>query len=203
MIKRLSWISHNTTVALCVIFCSMYFGAFIEAQAGIEKASREQAAFVEAEISCLGNIAFREARNQLRGPRRLLMMVVIARRDDPLNRWPKTICGNAVNGEISQVFKEIKLNARDVASLRENDEIAREVYVEAWKEQLLPAGWECVRFWRLSDAEIAKLSEKQRGQLGIVDGKGLKFFDRLQPVQTHGSLTFFGNPKKCGPLPTT
>ncbi len=202
MRKELDWLSHQVTTGLCAIFCGLYFGAFVEAQASVDQRLLEKAQFVEAEINCLGSIAFHEARNQLRGTRRLLMMVMIARRDDPQDRWPKTVCKNAVNGEISQVSKEIPLNSLEAAALRDNFALAREVYAEAWKEQLLPRGWECVRFFRLSDAEIAKLPEKQLRKLGIVSGKGMKFFEGLVPVQTHGSITFYKHPTRCAPLPT-
>lgn len=203
MRKRLDWLSHHITLGVCAICCGLYFGAFVEAHAAAEKRLLEKAHFVEAEINCLGSIAFHEARNQRRGSRRLLMMVMIARRDDPQGRWPKTICGNAVNGEISQVSKEIPLNSLEAAALRDNFALAREVYAEAWKEQLLPRGWECVRFFRLSDAELAKLSETQLRKLGIVSGKGMRFFEGLVPVQTHGSITFYKHPTACTPLPTT
>jgi hypothetical protein len=163
--------------------------------------------FAAREIDCLGNIVFREMGNQSVGVRRLAAIVTIARRDDPDPQWPKTICGiMKQRGQISQVDRLIHLDRGGLLALLQDREIAAEVYEGAWKTQKLPHGWECVRYWRISDGALAKLNEKKFAQLGI-DKKlnGLSFFDKLVAVKTPpGSVTFFRDPNRCmRKLPTT
>ena len=184
--------------------------ASLPAETVIEPASRTEirdTTFVEREIGCLANILFREARSESVGIRRLTAIVTIARRDDPDPQWPKTICGiMSQRGQISQVNKTIDLDPNGLRVLAQDREIAAEVYDGAWKTQKLPRGWECVRYWRISDDVLATLDKKHFEQLGIKkDFKGLSFFDKLVPVKTPpGKVTFYRDPKRCGKaLPTT
>jgi hypothetical protein len=168
---------------------------------------RSNNAFEAQEIACLGEIIFREARSESVGIQRLMAMTVIARRDDPDPQWPKTICGILRQpGAISHADRQLDIGPRGVAVLSRALSLAEEVYESAWKTQLLPHGWECVRYWRLSDERLASLKAAHRKQLGISEERrGLNFFDKLEPVPTPpGTITFFRDPNRCGKrLPTT
>jgi len=148
--------------------------------------SRGDTAFKAKEVECLANIIFREARDQSVGIRRLTAIVTIARRDDTDPQWPKTICGIMVQkGQISGVDQELVLNPDALRTLDQSHRIAEEVYEGAWKTQLLPHGWECVRYWRISDEKLAAMKTKHLRQLGIdKQFKGLGFFDKLEAVPT-------------------
>jgi hypothetical protein len=168
---------------------------------------KQGSAFEAQEIACLGEIIFREARSETVGIQRLMAMTVIARRDDTDPQWPKTICGILRQpGAISHADRQLDIGPRGVAVLSRALSLAEEVYESAWKTQLMPHGWECVRYWRLSDERLASLKAAHRKQLGISnERKGLNFFDKLEPVPTPpGTITFFRDPNRCGKkLPTT
>jgi hypothetical protein len=182
---------------------SLWLAASLEAEAKGVNVAKIDALHDEREIVCLANIIHREARGELRGHRRSIGMVIVARRDDPSRQWPSSICEMAVNtGEFSGMMEPIAVNAAEMASWTENLTLAREVYDEAWKEQLLPRGWECVRFYKVSDARIARLTPKAQKQLRI-GTKGVGFFKKLEAVETRGSHTFYRDPKRCSPMPTT
>lgn len=172
-----------------------------------EGLGKTNAQFEAKEIECLAEIVFREARSESIGVQRLIAMTVIARRDDPDRQWPKTICGIlGQRGAISQADRQLDLNARGVATLSRTLALAEDVYDSAWKTQFLPGGWECVRYWRVSDKQLASLKAKHLKQLGISQARtGLNFFDKLEPVPSPpGTITFFYDPNRCvKPLPTT
>ena len=161
----------------------------------------------ETEIGCLGNILFREANTESVGIRRLIAMVVIARRDGGDPQWPRTICGiMRQSGAISNVDRVIHIGPRGLRALEFNMQLAADVYEGAWKTQLLPRGWECVRYWRISDEALAKSNAKRFAQLGITkEMKGLSFFDKLREVKSpNGDTAFFRDPNRCNKkLPTT
>lgn len=158
--------------------------------------------FVENEIDCLGKAIFNEARGENAGVKRWIGIVVIARRDDPSRKWPNTVCGNAFQkNAFSGIEKLLAVgNDRVWSDVRG---VAEEVYHAAWKQQLLPRGWGCVRYFKVSDERLAKLGPKQLKQLGITSGSGLEFFKKLRHVDTRGSVSFYENPRDCSPLPTT
>jgi len=158
-------------------------------------------------VDCLAEIVFREARSESVGIQRLTAITVIARRDDKDPQWPKTICGILRQpNQISQSDRPLNLGPRGLANLSLIRQLAEEVYEGAWKTQLLPRGWECVRYWRVSDVHLAKMNSKKFKQLGISKSlKGLSFFDKLEEVKTPpGTVTFFRDPNRCVTrLPTT
>lgn len=172
-----------------------------------DRPASAESTFKSREVRCLSEIIYREARSETVGIRQLMAMVVLARRDDPDSQWPKTICGIlAQPNQISQSDQVIRVSQRDMPSLASTFDIAADIYDRAWQTQLLPQGWECVRYWKISDVKLAKLSEKNFEQLGISkERKGLGFFNKLEPVETPpGSITFYRDPNRCGKkLPTT
>lgn len=163
--------------------------------------------FAAKEIDCLANIVFREARNQSIGIQRLTAIVTIARRDDSDRQWPKTICEIMVQPrQISGVLDVIDISIPEFLQFGLIRDMAEEVYEGAWKTQLLPRGWECVRYWRASDEALRDASAKDLHQLGITEArKGLDFFLRLTAVPTpEGGVTFFKDDRRCvTKLPTT
>lgn len=168
---------------------------------------KTDADFAIREIDCLTNIIYREARGESAGIRRLTAIVTIARRDDIDPQWPRTICKiMAQSRQISGIERKISVNPVELRQLAENREIAADVYDNAWTTQLLPRGWECVRYWKVSDEVLARMSEVKFKQLGIGKQlKGLTFFSKLAPVPSPpGKITFYRDPKRCmKALPTT
>lgn len=179
----------------------------LPARVPLPRPRMRDARFAEREIDCLTNIIFREARNQSVWIQRLTAIVTIARRDDEDPQWPKTICEIMVQPrQISQVHEVIDITVADLLQLGLVRDLAEEVYEGAWKTQLLPRGWECVRYWRVSDETLQRARVEDLRQLGITKKrKGLGFFDRLTPVPTpEGDVTFFEDPRRCvTKLPTT
>lgn len=188
----------------CAILCGLYMGASLEAKASQAKAELEHVRFVDNEKHCLTNILYREGRGELVGFRRLIGMTVIARRDDPDPQWPKSICALAFQAnQFSGITTPLKMTVEDQRAWDENTALASEVYDEAWRKQFMPRGWECVRFYKVSDEKLAKMPRKSLQQLGITTKKGLGFFQKLEAVDTRGSHTFYKDPHRCNPLPTT
>lgn len=136
-------------------------------------------------------------------------MVVIARRDGGDPQWKRTIRGNMrQKNQISNVDRMIELGPRGLRAPEFNMQLAADVYHGAWKTQLLPRGWECVRYWRVSDEVLAKSNAKKFAQLGIKDNlKGLTFFDKLRVMESpdpDADTAFFRDPNRCNKhLPTT
>ncbi len=163
--------------------------------------SDDEHLFHEREISCLTEVVIREAGGELIGNRRLVAMVYIARRDDADPQWPKTLCEIAhQKDQVSQITKQKVFEAKEWLK---NHEIAEDIYWGAWRTQFLPQGWECVRYYKMSDHSLARLKPKHKKQLGIGKGHGLAYFHKLAPVETRGVHTFYEDPKRCiTPLPT-
>ena len=173
----------------------------------LPQANQSREEFAAAEIDCLAEIVFREARSESVGIQRLTAITAIARRDDSDPQWPKTICGILHQpGQISQAETPLDIGPRELANLSLIRKLAEDVYEGAWKTQKLPRGWECVRYWRVSDEHLAKMNSKKFKQLGISRSqKGLSFFGKLEEVKTPpGTVAFFRDPARCiTPLPTT
>ena len=173
-------------------------GQFVDESA--DRPSRVDEAFKDREIKCLTEIAFREAQNKPIGIRRLIALVVIARRDDTDSQWPRTICGIMRQpGQISGMDTEMQLNKVQLLVLEQTQQMAAELYDEVWKTQLMPKGWECVRYWRLSDSQLASLTDRHFAQLGISRSmKGLAFFDKLVLVDGPSKdISFARDPNRC------
>lgn len=163
--------------------------------------------FKAREIECLWEIAFREGQDQSVHVRRGIAMATIARRDDTDPQWPRTICGiMRQKGQISGINNELTLNIRQLRVLIETQDLAADIYENMWRTTLLPHGWECVRYWKVSDQKLATLGPVQLAQLGISKAMtGLGFFSKLRPVRSPpGDVTFYRDPNRCHkPLPTT
>jgi hypothetical protein len=105
-------------------------------------------------------------------------------------------------GAFSGIDKPLELTVSDFRIWSQVQRVAIEVYEGAWKDQLLPRGWHCVRYFKLSPRRLAALTPKNREQLGITKGRGLNFFEKLNRVATLGAFSFYEEPG-CTPLPTT
>ncbi len=168
-----------------------------------EKPSVTPAKFVNDEGDCLTDIVFREARSEIVGVWRMIAMVVIARRDDTSRRWPNTVCGNRDKpGAFSGINMPLDLTLSDFLIWSQVQRVTGEVYDGAWRDQFLPRGWECVRYFKLSPKRLSTLKPADKKRLGITKGKGLDFFEKLNRVATLGAFSFYEEPN-CAPLPTT
>lgn len=203
MISRVRRVRRLTIASICAVVMGVTLGSIVDS---LKASAHAHEQFIEHEIECLTNVIHRESRDQMRGTRYLIAITTIARRDDPDPQWPKTICGLAYQkGQISAVNKPLNMPPSEVRAWEENRSIASEVYHGAWKTQRLPRGWECVRYWKLSDVALSRLSEKGQKQLGITKKKvGIAFFSKLSAVGTFGTLSFYSDPRRCVKLlPTT
>jgi len=160
----------------------------------------------EAETGCLREALYYEGRGGLEGEQIQQGMVILARVRDPDPQWPKTICGVVKQPRqfSYNLDAELMMRPLEVPAWGRADRIARELIRDAWKEQFLPHGAECVRTYKMSDEALAKLGPKSLKQLRVSE-KSLGYFAKTQKaVFTVGQHTFYQDKVGCkNPLPTT
>lgn len=134
---------------------------------------------------CLAENLYHEGRGETRAARYQLGMIVLARVADP--RWPKTVCGViAQDRQFSWVLDyRLATTRNERARWEENVQIARDLLDGVGTRYVMPAGWECVRWYKRTDG---------RG----VSRKGKHFFEtKLFPVGTFGHHTAFQERRGC------
>ncbi|MCE9541441.1 cell wall hydrolase [Candidatus Kaiserbacteria bacterium] len=165
--------------------------AFFALAAGVYSlsmyAKKEQAAM------CLAENLYHEGRGEPVSAQYIIGMMTIARVTDPDPQWQKTICGAvAQNRQFSWTLDyKLATQRNEQAKWEQAKFIARDLLAHAWARYVLPAGWECARFFKRSDGKgVSKASMKE-------------FETRLFPVGSFGHHTAYQERRGCkNPLPT-
>src|SRR5665213_3953724 len=103
----------------------------------------------EQATMCLAENIYHEARGELPGNQYILGMLTLARVSDPSPQWPKTICGVVAQDRQFSWTLDYKL-ATDRSEQKKWDEaqyIAHDLIENAWRQYLLPKGWQCARWY--------------------------------------------------------
>ncbi len=145
---------------------------------------------------CLTNVVHHEARGETPEVRAMIGKVVIAAASDPSFTKARNVCDLA---KIGGKFSNIKFVTEIRSTEKGWPKIHEEMTAVYKSDRILPAGWHCVREFRVSDDELEKLSSKSLQQLGItVNAKGLKYFTKANvPVDTRGKVTFYSARGGC------
>ncbi|HVU75434.1 MAG TPA: cell wall hydrolase [Candidatus Paceibacterota bacterium] len=147
----------------------------------------------EQATMCLAENLYHEGRGERRENLYVLGMLTLARVSDPDPQWPKTICGTVAQAHQFSWTLDYRL-ATDRSEQRKWEEakyVARDLLANVWDRYVLPAGWECARFYKRTDGKgVSKVA--------------MRFFDKaLFPVGSFGHHTAFQARRGCkNPLPT-
>jgi hypothetical protein len=170
-------------------------GSVSLAQSGSVQSVKEERAQREHEVSCLTQIILREARGEPVWERIRVAMVFKARQADPDPQWAKSICGQTQQkGQVSQFDKPKHFSDEE---WDENHAIAEYIEENAWITLFLPEGWECVRYYKISDDILRHLSRRAKRQYGIKSGKGIAYFHSLEAVEKGSEHTYYKDPRRC------
>lgn len=196
-------IAHYTSLVFAIMVSTMisYSGfAAIGHNIRLEQKAHESALIKKAEdirqTICLTNVVTHEAGGETPAVRKDLGNVILAIASDPLSTKARTVCDLA---KIPGFFSNIKVTD----TVQPNKSGWRRVFAEMTEvytgDRVLPSGWQCVRRFRVSDDKLETLSDKALKQLGFtVKAKGLKYFaQKLVPVDTRGSITFYSDRGGC------
>ncbi|HEV3245284.1 MAG TPA: cell wall hydrolase [Candidatus Paceibacterota bacterium] len=189
----------NAIVGLIIMVATVAVGLDFVMQREAKKA------FIEGEIACLKEALYYEGRGGIVLEQLLQGMIILARVADKDPQWPKTICGAVAQDRQFSYYSDEDVLNRPIerAAMARADMLAKRLYFGAWKTQFLPRGWECVRFYKVSDAKLTSMDEKHLAQLKV-SKRSLGYFGTLRAVATIGSHTFYRDPERCvTPLPTT
>lgn len=198
--KRLAYRTSLAFAIMISIMISFSGFAAINHQARLETEAYQRALVQKAEdmrqMLCLTNIVHHEARGETKEVRALIAKTVIAMAGDPSFTKARTVCDLA---KIAGMFSQIKYVEEIRANVKDWPKIYDEVSTVYESDRVLPAGWQCVRGFRLSDDKMETLSSKALSQLGFtVKATGLKYFAKsMVPVDTRGTVTFYSPRGGC------
>lgn len=200
---RIKRIAHYFSLCFAILLtCLFTYGVSAHVAHGIrvQELEQERALMLKAQTLrqtlCLTNIVHHEARGETKEVRALIAKTVIAMASDPAFSKAKNVCDLA---KIPGMFSQIKYVEEIRANVKDWPKIYDEVSTVYESDRVLPAGWQCVRGFRLSDDKMETLSSKSLKQLGFtVNATGLKYFAKaMVPVDTRGTVTFYSPRGGC------
>ena len=114
-------------------------------------------AHAEQSTMCLAEDLYHEGRGEGAENMRLIGKIMLARVLDSDRQWPKSICGAVAQDNANSWVLEYRIATKrdEQRKWEEAQEIARDLLREAQQGFTMPKGWECARYYKLSEWKSA------------------------------------------------